>query len=360
MSMDLEQSQRRDINTTLNDRITLDIDGEVISSSPFVVDLEEYTGNNWFNQSNKIVKLNLTERDSIVFNNEPIPTMAFKDIKSMIVCFDYEITNVSANYPLLSNISLTCLGMTNYMLVESILTISGHIEVDCSLFNFSSATINTAISEQGFDIGINWNGNKSNATVKLHNVKVKLEFDNQMGIQEDAIVNRLIPHIDLYKEGTNLVLELGDIEGQGGGSHSGSSDTYTKDEINLMLASKVDVVDGKGLSSNDYTLLEKVKLGGIESQANKYVHPSSHSSDMIVESSDLDNLEVSGNANQHEINLAIDSKIGQGGGGSVIGTGSFSIDNNGHLIVELPNGVDNPYSINSQGHLIYDTSRSGD
>ena len=48
----------------------------------------------------------------------------------------------------------------------------------------------------------------------------------------------------------------------------------------------------------------------------------------------------------------------QGGGGSVIGTGSFSINNNGHLIVELPNGVDNPYFINSNGHLIYDTSNT--
>ena len=48
----------------------------------------------------------------------------------------------------------------------------------------------------------------------------------------------------------------------------------------------------------------------------------------------------------------------QGGGGSVIGTGSFSIDNNGHLIVELPDGVDNPYYINNNGHLIYDTSNT--
>lgn len=48
----------------------------------------------------------------------------------------------------------------------------------------------------------------------------------------------------------------------------------------------------------------------------------------------------------------------QGGGGSVIGTGSFNINNNGHLIVELPNGVDNPYFINSNGHLIYDTSNT--
>ena len=48
----------------------------------------------------------------------------------------------------------------------------------------------------------------------------------------------------------------------------------------------------------------------------------------------------------------------QGGGGSVIGTGSFSIDNNGHLIVELPNAVDNPYFIDNNGHLIYDTSNT--
>ena len=48
----------------------------------------------------------------------------------------------------------------------------------------------------------------------------------------------------------------------------------------------------------------------------------------------------------------------QGGGGSVIGTGSFSINNQGHLIVELPNAVDNPYFINSNGHLIYDTSNT--
>ena len=47
-----------------------------------------------------------------------------------------------------------------------------------------------------------------------------------------------------------------------------------------------------------------------------------------------------------------------GGGGSVIGTGSFSIDEYGHLIVELPDAVDNPYYINASGHLIYDTSNT--
>lgn len=48
----------------------------------------------------------------------------------------------------------------------------------------------------------------------------------------------------------------------------------------------------------------------------------------------------------------------QGGGGSVIGTGSFSIDQDGHLIVELPDAVDNPYFIDNNGHLIYDTTNT--
>ena len=47
-----------------------------------------------------------------------------------------------------------------------------------------------------------------------------------------------------------------------------------------------------------------------------------------------------------------------GGGGGITAVGSFSINDNGHLIAEIPSGMTNPYSINSSGHLIYDTSSS--
>ena len=47
------------------------------------------------------------------------------------------------------------------------------------------------------------------------------------------------------------------------------------------------------------------------------------------------------------------------GTGGVIGVGSFSINNQGHLIVELPEGVSNPYYIDSRGHLMYNTSAGG-
>ena len=53
--------------------------------------------------------------------------------------------------------------------------------------------------------------------------------------------------------------------------------------INL-LSTKVDKVEGKVLSDENYTLAEKNKLAGIEVGANKYVHPSTHPASMITES----------------------------------------------------------------------------
>nr|DAF51920.1 MAG TPA: minor tail protein [Siphoviridae sp. ctOb14] len=52
--------------------------------------------------------------------------------------------------------------------------------------------------------------------------------------------------------------------------------------INL-LSTKVDKVEGKGLTDENYTLIEKNKLAGIEQGANKYIHPTNHNADMIVE-----------------------------------------------------------------------------
>ena len=50
--------------------------------------------------------------------------------------------------------------------------------------------------------------------------------------------------------------------------------TYLWGKIKDALFEKVDKVSGKGLSTNDYTTAEKNKLTGIETGANKYVHPS--------------------------------------------------------------------------------------
>lgn len=48
------------------------------------------------------------------------------------------------------------------------------------------------------------------------------------------------------------------------------------------IGEKVEKVDGKGLSTNDYTTAEKNKLAGISENANNYSHPSSHPASMIT------------------------------------------------------------------------------
>ncbi|WP_287549766.1 DUF4795 domain-containing protein [Clostridium sp.] len=50
-----------------------------------------------------------------------------------------------------------------------------------------------------------------------------------------------------------------------------------------QLSHKVDKVEGKQLSTEDYTTLEKNKLAGIEERANNYTHPSTHNASMITE-----------------------------------------------------------------------------
>ena len=49
--------------------------------------------------------------------------------------------------------------------------------------------------------------------------------------------------------------------------------------VDTKLDKKVDKVDGKGLSTNDYTTTEKEKLAGISENANNYVHPTATAAD---------------------------------------------------------------------------------
>ncbi|WP_460293801.1 hypothetical protein [Clostridium tertium] len=55
--------------------------------------------------------------------------------------------------------------------------------------------------------------------------------------------------------------------------------------ITKSLATKVDKITGKGLSTNDFTDILLNKLNGIATGANNYTHPSSHPGSMITEDS---------------------------------------------------------------------------
>ena len=72
------------------------------------------------------------------------------------------------------------------------------------------------------------------------------------------------------------------------------------------LEKKVDKIDGKGLSTNDYTNDDKIKLEGIEENANKYVLP-------IASSNTLGGIKVGEN-----LTITEDGKLSASGGGGGI------------------------------------------
>lgn len=53
--------------------------------------------------------------------------------------------------------------------------------------------------------------------------------------------------------------------------------------LNAAIGNKVDKVEGKGLSTEDYTTEEKTKLAGVAANANNYVHPSTHEASVIAQ-----------------------------------------------------------------------------
>lgn len=85
------------------------------------------------------------------------------------------------------------------------------------------------------------------------------------------------------------------------------------------VSSKVDKVDGKGLSTNDYTNAEKTKLAGIESGAQKNVQPdwSLTSGDGAIKNKPTIPTKVSQLTNDSqyqsasEVNTKIDTKLGE-------------------------------------------------
>lgn len=307
--MDIDRKQRTDIDTVTNDRLTLAIDEGNIIESPYVQEtIESFVGNNWIITDNVYVKYNLVEDDTIIFNYEAITELAQKDITKVTVSFDYLVENIINVLPVLTNVSLNH-SMITYKTVDLSLSDEGHVDIDCSLFDIDNEVLNTIISSQGFGIGLSFNGKLSNVTLKLSNVKVKFKFDDKLLPESNSVVNRLEPYIDFYRDGDNLILQVGG-DASGKGMDRGGSNTYTKEEIDNKLAAKVNTQVGKMLSSNDYTNDEKTKLSGIEANANYYIHPFTHDSSIIVNSDALTNLDTSANASQSAINAAIDGAIG--------------------------------------------------
>ena len=99
----------------------------------------------------------------------------------------------------------------------------------------------------------------------------------------------------------------------------GVVDTVARQQLNNIANEKVDKVNGKGLSTNDYTTAEKQKLEGLSN----YVHPSTHDASIINQDSThrfvTDEEKVKWNSNtgiditDEQISNAVNSYITENG-----------------------------------------------
>lgn len=76
-------------------------------------------------------------------------------------------------------------------------------------------------------------------------------------------------------------------------------DRYTKDAADDLLDTKVDKIEGKGLSANDYTDEEKTKLAGIEEGANNYELPQANTTTLGGIKPDNETITVDENGVAH-------------------------------------------------------------
>jgi prophage DNA circulation protein len=129
------------------------------------------------------------------------------------------------------------------------------------------ATVKTLIAAQLEELIF-----KSNAENVLIGDQTLAEFlaDYITGAQVDAKIAALV---GAAPETLDTLKEIADAL---------SADDTALGELTTALEGKVSVVEGKGLSANDFTTTLKEKLEGLSN----YTHPESHSAEMITETDD--------------------------------------------------------------------------
>ena len=155
------------------------------------------------------------------------------------------------------------------------------------------------------------------------------EIIEDMQMKYDALSTEFIhygentpenPHIMLWVRRMNDVSTHGFLTNEDVDSalSSTSENPVQNKVINTALGTKVDKVSGKGLSTNDYTSADKIKLYGIEAEANKTVVDTALS-------------DTSENPVQNKVvNTALNNKMDKN---NPTGTGSFSLNRRANTTV---------------------------
>ncbi len=131
----------------------------------------------------------------------------------------------------------------------------------------------------------------ANILTSIDALPTSSDVDSKIAAESKALYNKIMGLTDeetTINEAFDTLKEVAAWIGE----HGDVAAAFTNDIAGLKTAvqglqtaldGKVDKADGMGLSHNDFTDNEKSKLASIAEGANKYVHPDTHSADMITE-----------------------------------------------------------------------------
>lgn len=262
--MDIDQTQRRDIDDIQNDKVSLTIDDYNLLSSPFSKDLYDYMvdGYNWIKFNDKMIKYNLVENDKLVFHIDKIDELIEKYITNIKIEFDIDTGNNNFIFDGVNLIHNDIIKNKSFHIFMS----NRHMNFDCGVFNYND--LDFIVNGKGFDIELLFNGNKSNSMLSLKNVKIVFTFYEKLQDEKDTIYNRIEKEIldKIYPIGSiymNINSTPPDIII--GGEWQRIKDTF--------LLSAGDVYDG-GSSGGEATHTLTSAESGLKAHSHNFTQPS--------------------------------------------------------------------------------------
>ena len=186
--MDIDQTQRRDIDDIQYDKVSLTIDEYNTLSSPFSLDLYDYMvdGYNWIKSDNKIIKYNLVENDKLIFHIDKVNELKEKYITNIKIVFDIDTGNNNFIFNGVNLIHDDIIKKKDFYVFMN----NRHMVLDCGVFDYDD--LDFIVNGKTFDIEFLLNGNKSNSILSIMNVKIVFEFIEKLQNEKDSVFNRII------------------------------------------------------------------------------------------------------------------------------------------------------------------------
>ena len=188
--LDMNETQRRDINALQDNTLSTVIDEHNKLTSPYIFNLfnsNEIIGNNWIIGEDEILKYNLADDDSLTFRISQ-DALTQKDVTDVKISFDVECDRDGA---VVDNVKLSN-GFVEYsFLTETVLNDSSHIDIDCQKFGLDAEVLNNCINDGLFDIIVCFDGKSLNTNMIITNPRLSFTFKNKLQGEIEVVKNRL-------------------------------------------------------------------------------------------------------------------------------------------------------------------------